>query len=118
MSQPFLKVFVKNLNLTKGLLVEVTGHIRQTLIDLLEAMDPSAQLALEILQTLFGPNTALKLAVRRHPDILKVLTSRMGSNEVDEYLNQLAQQYKGPNIQEHFPSNDGKDEEGRTREDI
>ena len=80
-------------------------------MQLIESVDPEADLAYELHKTFFGPNTAMKLPVRRHPDIHKLLTSRMKESQVSNYLESLVSWFKKPTVAEHFGSNEEHEEE-------
>jgi len=66
LSENFLRVLVKNLTSAKNLLNGVSVEVKTSLVALLNSMEISSELALDLLKTLFGPNTMKKLAMRRN----------------------------------------------------
>ena len=54
------------------------------------------------MQTLFGPNTANRLAVKRNQDLMKVIASKMDAEAVTEYLNVMQAQFQSPLLAEHY----------------
>jgi len=44
---------------------------------------------MQMLSTLFGPNTATRLAPKRNQDLMKVLAGKMDAATVTEYLNEM-----------------------------
>jgi len=86
----FLKVFIKNYQNHKGPLVEVSTAIKTALMGILSKSELSSDAAYELLQNLFGPNTLLKLAVRRNQDMLKAIASRFDAAHLTTYLKSLS----------------------------
>lgn len=69
---------------------------------------------MQYLQTLFGPNSITKLAVKRNQDLLRVIALQMDADVVAEYLNIMHGQIQTPGIQEHFgEDNDSNKDEHR-----
>lgn len=66
MTDNFLRVFVKNLTSPKALLYGVSNEVKTSLMNLLKSMEVSSELALELINLMFGPNTLKKLAMRRN----------------------------------------------------
>ena len=81
-----LRVFVRGLSIQKGMLYEVAKEIKTSIIKMLELVQIPPEHAMQLLQALFGPNTATRLAVRRNQDLLKVISSQMDSETVAAYL--------------------------------
>ena len=78
MSANFVKVFVKNLSNPKAQLHLEAAELKQTLLSILSTDGFSSGFALKLLsQRLFGPNTLSKLSIRKHVDLVKVLSARM-----------------------------------------
>ena len=51
---------------------------------------------------MFGPNNLTKLAIKRNQDLLKVLASQMSEATVTQYLETMVQQFKNPDVDQHF----------------
>jgi hypothetical protein len=78
----------------------------------LEKAEISSSLALQLLPTFFGPNSNQKLAIKRNQDLLKILSQRLDTDSVTEYLALLQKQLESPIVQEHF-EDQTPDEEDR-----
>jgi len=68
------------------MLYEVARETKTSIIKMLELVQIPPEHAMQLLQSLFGPNTATRLAVRRNQDLLKVIASQMDSDTVATYL--------------------------------
>ena len=68
------------------MLFNVSKEIKASLISMLEQVKISPEQAMQLLQTLFGPNTTNKLAVKRNQDLLKVIALHMDADVVADYL--------------------------------
>lgn len=51
---------------------------------------------------MFGPNTLTKLSVRKHQDLVKVLSGRMEAKEVQAYYEHLKGMFDAPQVDETF----------------
>ena len=72
-SEGFLRVFVRGISIQKGVLFDVCREIKASLISMIEQVSIAPSQAAQLLQTLFGPNTATRLAIKRNQDLLKVI---------------------------------------------
>ena len=63
-------MLVKNLSSPKNVLNGVSVEVKTSLMGLLNSMKISSELALELINLMFGPNTMKKLAMRRNQDLL------------------------------------------------
>jgi hypothetical protein len=70
LTENFLRVLVKNLSSPKNVLNGVSVEVKTSLMGLLNSMKISSELALELINLMFGPNTMKKLAMRRNQDLL------------------------------------------------
>ena len=94
----------------KGVLYEVARQVKSTLISIMEKVQISSELSMQLLQTMFGPNNLTKLAIKRNQDLLKVLASQMSEATVTQYLETMVQQFKNPDVDQHFGSEKSLDQ--------
>ena len=65
----------------------MANEVKGSLVKMLQQVEVSAEHAMQLLQTLFGPNTSNRLAIKRNQDLLKAIASKMDAERVTEYLN-------------------------------
>lgn len=95
-SDNFLRVFVRGLSIQKGTLFDISKAVKASLIRMLEQVQIPAEQAMQLMQTLFGPNTSTRLAIKRNQDLLKVIALQMDSEKVSEYLVLMQNQLSNP----------------------
>lgn len=55
------------------------------------------------MKSLFGPNSALKLSIKKHNDILRAINSNLEENEIGEYIDYLKQMLDSANVEDYYP---------------
>ena len=110
-SEGFLRVFVRGVSFQKGVLFDVANEVKGSLVKMLQQVEVSAEHAMQLLQTLFGPNTSNRLAIKRNQDLLKAIASKMDAERVTEYLNVMHSQFVSPFLQEHYGDEAAPDKE-------
>lgn len=78
----FLRVFVKNVQLQKNQLHQSAIDLKTTLQKFLEDTNISAEFSLQMLQTLFGPNTICHFSPKKNQELLRIITQRMKDEQV------------------------------------
>ena len=79
---------------------------------MLESVEITTEHALKLLSTLFGPNTDVKLTLKKNQDLLKVISANMDQESISQYLELMKAYYTAPETEEHYGSaemKDGKD---------
>ncbi len=67
------------------------------------SVDISSLFAFKLLsQKLFGPNTLTRLSIRKHVDLVKVLSAKMLESEVSCYFDAMKALFESPNVDETF----------------
>lgn len=70
----FLKVLVKNISNTKAQLNEAASQTKASLVTFLTNSQLSSAYSYKLLTNLFGPNTTSCFSIRKHVDLVKVLS--------------------------------------------
>ena len=65
-SDNFLRVFVRGISIQKGALYDISKSVKISLIQMLEQVEIPSEQAMQLMQMLFGPNTANRLAIKRN----------------------------------------------------
>ena len=65
-SDNFLRVFVRGISIQKGALYDISKSVKTSLIQMLEQVEIPSEQAMQLMQMLFGPNTANRLAIKRN----------------------------------------------------
>lgn len=72
------------------------------MIALMTSSQVPSQLAYQYLTTLFGPNTLTRLSVRKHLDLVKLLSSRIESSEISSYFKHMKSMFENPQVEEIY----------------
>ena len=59
-------MFVRGVSFQKGVLFEAANQVKESLVKMLQEAEMSPEHAMQLLQTLFGPNTASRLPIKRN----------------------------------------------------
>ena len=101
-------MLVKNISNPKAQLHAEATQVKSTLVNyLLHTSEGSAELssafALKLLsQKLFGPNTLSRLSIKKHVDLVKVLSAKMEQKEVRAYFEAMRGLFETPNVEDTF----------------
>ena len=79
--------------------------MKSSFVKFLSQFELSKETSLQLLINLFGPNNNLRFSNKKNVEILKVLTPKLGTSEVDKYLKYLFGILEKPNVNEFFPKN-------------
>lgn len=96
-SPNFLRVLVKNVSNTKAQLHSEAASVKTALIAFLQSSELSSGSSLLLLTQLFGPNTTTRLSVKKHVDLVKVLSGRITAEaEVRQYFAHMRGMFESP----------------------
>ena len=98
----FIKVLVKNKSNPKAQLHDEALQVKNSLVAFLQQSELSSETCYRLLTSLFGPNTLTRLSVRKHVDLVKVLTARMERAEIKRYQEHMKRMFEGPQVEEVF----------------
>lgn len=99
----FLRVLVKNVSNTKAQLHDEANSVKSALVTFLQVSELSSGTCLRLLTQLFGPNTTTRLSVKKHVDLVKVLSGRITQEaEVRQYFGLMKAMFDSPQADEVF----------------
>jgi len=99
----YLRVLVKNVSNTKAQLHDEANSVKSALVTFLQVSELSSGTCLRLLTQLFGPNTTTRLSVKKHVDLVKVLSGRITQEaEVRQYFGLMKTMFDSPQADEVF----------------
>jgi hypothetical protein len=74
---------------------------------------------LELLKSLFGPNSTLRFSFKRHQALFKAIAENLKSSDIKSYLQHLKAVYSAQDLDEFYPSRASaeSDEDDKEEED-
>ena len=99
-------MFVRSLSMQKGILYELAVQLKESLVKMLENVDIDGALAFELLTHFFGPNTNVKLTLKKNNELLKVISSKIDEENISTYLDLMKRNFESPSTEEHYSISD------------
>ncbi|CDW85691.1 dna polymerase v-like [Stylonychia lemnae] len=103
LSQPFMKVLVKNVQNQKNQLHDAAISVKDTLFQYIQNSNLSGEYALKLVKQLFGPNSLLRFSPKKNQELLKALTTKFEEKQVSDYFEFLNQLYNDTPVEDHYP---------------
>lgn len=106
-SKRLLRCLLKTISKNEG--AEIARNFKDAVIERFkgfENTDEMRDLSLQLLISLFGPNSMTSFSLKKHLDLALVFSQRLQKDEISAYLKYLEKELEETDVSKHFPNGD------------